>query len=223
MTIYGYLRVSTARQVDEGHSLEVQRRQIEGYALMKGLTVERWVVEEGVSGAIPVAKRTSGGPMFDSLASGDILIAAKLDRLFRSSLDALRVVEQLGQRNVRLHLLDLGGDIAGSGLGKLFLTIVAAFAEAERDRLRERVSAVKADQRQKGRYLGGILPFGYGTEDGELVPAMNYTAIAEIRALRQSGITLRQISCLLGGKGVRISHAGVANVLRRENLSASAS
>jgi hypothetical protein len=34
---------------------------------------------------------------------------------------------------VKLHLLDLGGDIAGNGLSKLFLTIAAAFAEAERD------------------------------------------------------------------------------------------
>ncbi|AVO46633.1 recombinase family protein [Phreatobacter cathodiphilus] len=217
MTVYGYLRVSTARQADEGHSLEVQRRQIEGYALMKGLVVEQWVVEEGVSGAIPVAKRTLGGPMFSALRSGDVLIAAKLDRLFRSALDALGVVERLGEMNVRLHLLDLGGDIAGSGLGKLFLTIVAAFAEAERDRLRERVSAVKADQRQKGRYLGGILPFGYRVEDGGLIPATDHFAIQEIRHLSRSGKTLRQIAREMDAKGVRISHAGVAKILRRED------
>jgi putative DNA-invertase from lambdoid prophage Rac len=50
-------------------------------------------------------------------------------------------------------LLDLGGDIAGNGLSKLFLTIVAAFAEAERDRIRERIGQVKADQKARGRYL----------------------------------------------------------------------
>lgn len=216
MTVYGYLRVSTVRQADEGHSLEVQRRQIEGYALMKGLVVEQWVVEEGVSGAIPVAKRALGGPMFSALGSGDVLIAAKLDRLFRSSLDALRVVERLGEMNVRLHLLDLGGDIAGNGLGKLFLTIVAAFAEAERDRLRERVSAVKADQRQKGRYLGGILPFGFAVKDGDLVPTASHAAIEEIKALRQDGRSLRHIANAMAVKGVRISHAAVAKVLHRQ-------
>jgi hypothetical protein len=52
---------------------------------------------------------------------------AKLDRLFRSALDALKVVESLKTRGVKLHLLDLGGDIAGNGLSKLFLTIAAAF------------------------------------------------------------------------------------------------
>jgi len=39
-------------------------------------------------------------------------------------------VDELGKRGVSL---DLGGDISGNGLSKLFLTITAAFAEAERD------------------------------------------------------------------------------------------
>jgi putative DNA-invertase from lambdoid prophage Rac len=63
-------------------------------------------------------------------------------------------------RGVKLHLLDLGGDIAGNGLSKLFLTTAAAFAEAERDRIRERIGQVKADQKARGRYLGGSIPFG---------------------------------------------------------------
>ena len=41
-----------------------------------------------------------------------MVIAAKLDRFFRSALDALQVVEELKARGVKLHLLDLGGDIA---------------------------------------------------------------------------------------------------------------
>ena len=61
----------------------------------------------------------------------------------------------LKARGVALHLLDLGGDISGNGLSKLFLTIAAAFAEAERDRIRERVGQVKADQKARGRNLGG--------------------------------------------------------------------
>ena len=67
----------------------------------------------------------------------------------------------LKARGVALHLLDLGGDISGNGLSKLFLTIAAAFAEAERDRIRERIGQVKADQKARGRNLGGKVPFGY--------------------------------------------------------------
>jgi DNA invertase Pin-like site-specific DNA recombinase len=45
-----------------------------------------------------------------------------------------------------------------------------AFAEAERDGIRERIGQVKADQKARGRYLGGIAPFGFCVADGALVP-----------------------------------------------------
>jgi hypothetical protein len=45
-----------------------------------------------------------------------VLIASKLDRMFRSALDALQATELLKYRGVALHLIDLGGDIAGNGL-----------------------------------------------------------------------------------------------------------
>jgi DNA invertase Pin-like site-specific DNA recombinase len=87
------------------------------------------------------------------------------------ALGARRAVEDLRKRGVRLHLLDFGGDISGNGLSKLFLSIAAAFAEAERDRIRERIGQVMADQKARGRYLGGIVPFGCRRgEHGELAP-----------------------------------------------------
>ena len=67
MATYGYCRVSTLRQANEGESLDVQRRQIEGYALMHGLSVDEIAIEEGVSGSIPVAERPAGGPLFARL------------------------------------------------------------------------------------------------------------------------------------------------------------
>src|SRR5689334_9192167 len=146
MTVYAYVRVSTARQASDGESLDVQKRQIEGYALMHGMTVAETVVEEGVSGSVPVSQRPAGANLFARLKAGDIVIAAKLDRLFRSAIDALKVQQELRARGVNLHLIDLGGDIAGNGLSKLFFTIASAFAEAERDRIRERVAQVKSDQ-----------------------------------------------------------------------------
>jgi len=220
MAIYGYCRVSTVRQATEGESLEVQQRQIEGYAHMHGLTLAGVLVEEGVSGSVPVEDRPVGGPLFVKLQRGDIVIAAKLDRLFRSALDALKVVENLKMRGVRLHLLDLGGDIAGNGLSKLFLTIAAAFAEAERDRIRERIGQVKADQKARGRYLGGKVPFGFRLgESGELVPhEAEQEAICEMIALRAQGKPLRAVANAMRAKGLRISHEGVAGVLRATPL-----
>jgi putative DNA-invertase from lambdoid prophage Rac len=216
MAIYGYCRVSTLRQANEGESLDVQRRQIEGYALMHGLALDDVVVEEGVSGSVPVAERPAAGPLFARLGKGDVVIAPKLDRLFRSALDAVKVVEDLKKRGVALHLLDLGGDISGNGLSKLFLTIAAAFAEAERDRIRERIGQVKADQKARGRYLGGKIPFGFRRGDnGGLVPhEPEQEAIREIVSLRTQGKALRAIAQAVGAKGHKLSHEGVAGVLR---------
>ena len=192
----GYCRVSTLKQANEGESLDVQRRQIEGYGLMHGLTIAEVLIEEGVSGSVPVEERPIGGALFAKLERSDIVIAAKLDRLFRSALDALKVVESLKTRGVKLHLLDLGGDIAGNGISKLFLTIAAAFAEAERDRIRERIGQAKADQKSRGRFLGGDVPFGFEVGvDGALVPIeAQQEAIREIAALRAQKRSPRAIS-----------------------------
>jgi DNA invertase Pin-like site-specific DNA recombinase len=107
MSAFGYCRVSTERQGD-GDSLDVQKRQIEGYAMIRGLDLADIVIESGVSGSVPVAQREAAGPLFATLKRGDIVISPKLDRLFRSALDALQTVESLKKRGVTLHLVDLG-------------------------------------------------------------------------------------------------------------------
>jgi hypothetical protein len=61
---------------------------------------------------------------------------------------------KLKTRNVSPHMIDLGGDVTGNGISKLVFTILSAVAEAERDRIRERVAQVKQDQKERGRYLG---------------------------------------------------------------------
>jgi DNA invertase Pin-like site-specific DNA recombinase len=215
MATFGYCRVSTARQAAEGESLEVQERQLRGYALQHGLTLDDIVIEQGVSGSIPVAERPAAGPLFAKLAKGDVIIAPKLDRLFRSALDALQTVQTLRERGVSLHLLDLSGDISGNGLSKLFLTIAAAFAEAERDRIRERIGQVKADQRARKRFLGGHKPFGFAIgAEGELVPdAAEQAAIKRMVALRRRGKTLRAIQTALEAKGHKLTVPGVQKIL----------
>ena len=215
MAVYGYCRVSTMRQADEGLSLDVQRRQIRGYCDMHGLDLTDVIVEEGVSGSVPINQRAAGGALFAQIKAGDTVIASKLDRLFRSALDALQVVEDLRARGVKLHLLDLGGDIAANGLSKLFLTVAAAFAEAERDRIRERVGQVKADQKAQGRFLGGTWPFGWASINGNLVPREGeQEAIVVMKRLKAEGKSLRAIAEAVKAMGHNLSHTAVARVLR---------
>jgi putative DNA-invertase from lambdoid prophage Rac len=214
--VYGYVRVSTIAQADEGESLDVQQRQIAGYATMHGLEVAKVFVERGVSGSKPLGDRPEGAKLLAILQPGDVVITPKLDRMFRSALDALDVLGKLKAAGVALHMIDLGGDTTGNGVSKLVFTILSAVAEAERDRTRERITEVKRDQRGRGRYLGGTPPFGWQVgEAGELVPVPEQqSAIRRMRKLREQGRSFRLIAETISAAGMSITHSGVKNVLR---------
>lgn len=217
MAIYTYTRVSTGRQADEGESLGAQQRRTEGYAQMQGFGVDAHFVERGVSGSIPLSERPEGRKLLAAMKPGDIVITPKLDRMFRSALDALNTMGDLRERGVSLHMIDLGGDVTGNGIAKLVFTILAAVAEAERDRIRERVTDVKRDQRQRGRYLGGTLPFGYARQkDGSLalIPA-EQEAIREMAELQAAGRSLRAIAAAMAERGFQMSHNRVRDILSR--------
>lgn len=215
MATYGYARVSTVRQSEEGESLEVQQRVMAGYAQMHGLKIDRVFVERGVSGSKPLSDRPQGAALLAAARSGDTIITPKLDRMFRSALDALDVLSQLRERGVALHMIDLGGDVSTNGVSKLVFTILSAVAEAERDRTRERVAEVKRDQRTRGRYLGGKPPFGWRVGDaGELVAIPEQQrALEKMRKLRAKGAALRTIAAEMQAQGVQISHGGVKKAL----------
>jgi DNA invertase Pin-like site-specific DNA recombinase len=57
VAVYGYIRVSTDRQADEGESLGTQQRQIEGYAMVIGVALDQVYVERGVSGSDRIRER----------------------------------------------------------------------------------------------------------------------------------------------------------------------
>ena len=156
---------------------------------MQGLTIDKVFVERGVSGSKPLGDRPQGAALLAVLQPGDVVITPKLDRMFRSALDALDVLGKLKEAGVNLHMIDLGGDMTGNGVSKLVFTILSAVAEAERDRTRERIAEVKRDQRQRGRYLGGAVPLGYRVgEAGELVPVPEQqAAIKRMRKLTRPG------------------------------------
>jgi putative DNA-invertase from lambdoid prophage Rac len=194
MATYGYTRVSTAAQATDGESLAVQERTIAGYAMMHGLEVAQTFVERGVSGSAPLSSRPEGKALLARLQPGDVVVTAKLDRMFRSSLDALATLEEFRKGRITLHMIDLGGDVIEGTIGKLVFSILAAVAEAERDRIRERVATVKADQKARGQYLGGRVPFGFRVASGGLErDEAQQSTLESMKALRAAGKSLRAI------------------------------
>lgn len=216
MAVYGYSRVSTARAAEEGESLGAQERALRGYAMMHGLVLDHVYVERGVSGSVPLSQRPEGAKLMAALKRGDVILTPKLDRCFRSALDALDVLNRLKVQGVSLHMLDLGGDVTGNGISKLVFTILSAVAEAERDRIRERITDVKRDQRTRGRYLGGTIPFGWQVGDaGELVPIPGQQeAISVMRRMQEDGASLRVIADAVRAQGHAVTHMSVRRSLR---------
>jgi putative DNA-invertase from lambdoid prophage Rac len=185
-------------------------------------------VEGGVSGSIPFAKRLRGGKLMRRLLPDDIVISPKLDRCFRSALDALQTIQDFKQRGIHLWLLNLGGDCSGNGISELMLTVLAAVAQFERTRLAERIIDAKAELRRTCRHQGGTRPFGWklGPPRGKgnapaLIPYLaEQAAIVDIVQLRDKGKTLMAIKAAMAERGFRMSHQTVANLIARECLGA---
>ena len=132
-------------------------------------------VDPGVSGSLPLGERPSGKEMLESAKPGDCVVACKLDRLFRSAIDALRTAEELRERGVDLILVDMGTEpVTGNGAAKLFFGMLSIFAEFERERITERTISGRQAKRLTGGHLGGSPPFGYTTcgegRQSKLVP-----------------------------------------------------
>lgn len=210
MAVYGYVRVSTMEQANQGQSLESQREKIELQARMMDTTVDRVFSDKGVSGSRPLEERPAGKGLLGSVEPGDSVIATKLDRMFRSAGDALSTLQGFKSKGVKLYLLDLGGDdCTSNGISGLVFTIMSAVAQFERERTAERIADVKASQKARGRFLGGQrAPFGYQVgEDGDLVEnASEQALVARMRALRAEGMSYRKIAAEMAGEGGAPTH-----------------
>jgi putative DNA-invertase from lambdoid prophage Rac len=214
MGIYGYVRVSTLQQANEGESLDTQLRQIQSYSDLKGFEIppENFITEKGVSGSLEFERRPEGSKLFNQLSSGDVLIFSKLDRAFRNTRNALNTLHELKQRGVSVHFIDLGGDVTNDGIGSVIFTILSAFATFERERIATRIREVKQVQKSEGKFLGGFTRFGYRVVDEKLEKNPEEQLIIQsMKDMKRRGMSLRRISSwLIKEYGIHMSHSTVS-------------
>ena len=141
MSLIGYARVSTA----EGR--QVLDRQIDA---LNEAGCER-VFEDHASGA--ASERPNLTACLDYLRQGDVLVVLDLDRLGRRAGELITLIDELDRRGVGFRALNSPMDTT-TPVGRAFLQIQAAFAEMERNVIRQRVlEGVKA-ARARGRKGG---------------------------------------------------------------------
>ena len=95
---------------------------------------------EKVSTRKAAAERPGLAAALDYLRPGDTLVVWKLDRLGRSVKEVLTIADDLHARGIGVQILTgkLSGSYSPAGEGKFFFTMMAAFAELERDIIHER-------------------------------------------------------------------------------------
>lgn len=201
-----YLRVSTADQVENGCSLDAQEKRLAAYAASAGLEVAAIVREEGVSGTVPLAERPGGSKVAAMVSSGKVrnVVALKLDRLFRSAVDALSVTAEWDRLGVALHLADHGGQSlnTGSAMGRMMLTMFAGFAQFERDLTSERTKAALLYKRSNGQAYSPV-PYGWDRDGNDLFGNQDeQDAIEQMRTWHAEGASLREIARRLNAAGV---------------------
>ena len=128
--IYGYIRVSTVKQANEGNSLEGQTK----------LLLENGVPQENIYQDVYTgtkADRPQFNKLLNELKEGDTLIVTKLDRFARSMIEGSKIVTELIERGVRVNVLNIGL-MDNTPASKLIRNIFFSFAEFERDMIVER-------------------------------------------------------------------------------------
>ena len=220
-----YIRVSSKRQVDEGVSMEAQKRRILEYARFKGLNLadDDMIIEEGVSGGIPIWERPRGRLLKQKLSTGQYanLISMKIDRMFRMTTDMLNTIDELADAGIAIHIVDMNGEAldTSTSMGRFFLTVMGAMAEMERglisERTQEGMNQLKATNQ---RFTHSI--FGWDAqEDGSLVPNWREQNAIDVMAwqVNENGMSATAVARNLNKRGLKGKRGGKwhgASVLR---------
>ena len=149
--IYGYARVSSVGQEKDGNSLESQEKAL--YA--NGCDTVRCETFTGTTMDRPIL-----GEISTVLQPGDTLMVAKLDRLSRTTWRGVKFIEELHQRGIAIHILDMG-KFDGTPMGKAMIQIVLVMAELERSNIMSRFSEGKAVAKAHGKRTDGRKPVEY--------------------------------------------------------------
>lgn len=168
-----YIRVSTEKQAEEGHGLESQRRDIENYCRKNGLLISDWYEDDGYTGS------NMNRPALQSLVTDctkkrvKCVVAFKLDRLSRSMVDGIYLIERVFQPN-NVEFRCVHDSVSyDSPMEQAYTQMMAVFAQLDKNTMMLRMRGGMLERVKKGYWQGGgNLPYcyDYDKEKGILIP-----------------------------------------------------
>jgi DNA invertase Pin-like site-specific DNA recombinase len=143
MVKLGYARVSTNQQ-----DLSTQLEKLKGAGVQDH---PDFLFADKRSGKTD--KRKGLETLLLKARKGDHILVTKLDRLGRNTADMIRIIEDLHERGITIEFLDDGITTKGT-MGKMVTTILAAVAQAERERILERTNEGRRAAIKRGVKMG---------------------------------------------------------------------
>lgn len=224
----GYTRVSTRDQATDGVSLDAQAERIRGFVTSKGYDPDvdlELFSDAGVSGSSRKNRPGLAAALERAEDHGGQFVAYSLSRLARSTEDAIAIAKRLAKGKCELVLLSESVDTS-SASGKVFFTMLAAFAQFESDLCSERTKAAMAHKRSRHERISRHTPYGWDLVDGrQLVENdVERDVVRYMKELRAGGGSFRSIARNLALRGIKTKQGNatwapttVKQVVERKN------
>jgi len=164
-----YIRVSTLEQAQEGYSIGAQKDRLTAFCKAHDWAIADFYIDGGYSGSN--LDRPGIQKLIGEVASFDVVLVMKLDRLSRSQKDTLYLIEEVFlPNNVDFVSMNESFDTS-TPFGRAMIGILSVFAQLERETIKERTFMGRLERAKEGLFHGGAnYPIGYDYgEDGHLV------------------------------------------------------
>lgn len=197
---FGYCRVSTKMQVDDGLSLDTQKEKIISHCRYRDLTLLGFYEDAGLSGKN--MDRPALQKLLQDVTRDSYVIVNDCKRLGRDTIDSLTMLKHFLEKGV--HLICLNFDIDFSTpVGEMMFTVMCAYGKMERRDISANVSANMLRASREGR-LRNRPPFGYKfvgkDKDFEVIPEQ-IIVLNKILVWHDQGINNSRISKYLNDSG----------------------
>lgn len=180
--VFAYCRVSTTEQNTDN---QVHAIRAAGYTIDS-----HRIISEVISGSVEAMKRPEFSTLVNhKLEPGDTLVVLKLDRLGRDNIDVQQTISMLMHKHITVVSLDLPSKDLATAEGKLILQMFTAFAEFERNRIRERTREGLERAKRDGKQLGRPK----ATETSSAVQAAKLEGLSQSQVATRLGLSLSTV------------------------------